>query len=76
MATRQEDIQKIKVMHEALTRQQELLEKIKQQEESIEEQYISDDYKYLVGHISLANLHKIAAQIRERDLFIAAYPTK
>ena len=43
---------------------------------SIEEQYISDDYKYLVGHISLANLHKIAAQIRERDLFIAAYPTK
>ena len=44
--------------------------------DSIEEQYISDDYKYLVGHISLANLHKIAAQIRERDLFIAAYPTK
>ena len=43
---------------------------------SIEEQYISDDYKYLVGHISLANLHKIAAQIRQRDLFIAAYPTK
>ncbi len=43
---------------------------------SIEEQYISNDYKYLVGHISLANLHKIAAQIRERDLFIAAYPTK
>ena len=43
---------------------------------SIEEQYISDDYKYLVGHISLANLHKNAAQIRQRDLFIAAYPTK
>ena len=44
--------------------------------DTIEEQYISDDYKYLVGHISLANLHKISAQIRERDLFIAAYPTK
>ena len=44
--------------------------------DSIEEQYISNDYKYVVGHISLANLHKIAAQIRERDLFIAAYPTK
>ncbi|MBQ5648334.1 MAG: homoserine dehydrogenase [Alistipes sp.] len=43
---------------------------------SIEEQYVSDDYKYLVGHISLANLHRISAQIRERDLFIAAYPTK
>ena len=43
---------------------------------SIEEQYISNDYKYVVGHISLANLHKIAAQIRERNLFIAAYPTK
>ena len=44
--------------------------------ESIEEQYISNDYQYVVGHISLANLHKNAAQIRERDLFIAAYPTK
>jgi hypothetical protein len=44
--------------------------------DSIEEQYISNDYKYVVGHISLANLHKNAAQIRERDLFIAAYPTK
>ena len=43
---------------------------------TIEEQYISNDYKYLVGHISLANLHKISATIRERDLFIAAYPTK
>ena len=44
--------------------------------ESIEEQYISNDYQYVVGHISLANLHKNAEQIRERDLFIAAYPTK
>ena len=44
--------------------------------ESIEEQYISNDYQYVVGHISLANLHKNAALIRERDLFIAAYPTK
>jgi homoserine dehydrogenase len=44
--------------------------------DSVEEQYISNDYKYVVGHISLANLHKNAAQIRERDLFIAAYPTK
>jgi homoserine dehydrogenase len=44
--------------------------------DSIEEQYISNDYKYVVGHISLANLHKNSAQIRERDLFIAAYPTK
>jgi homoserine dehydrogenase len=44
--------------------------------DSIEEQYISNDYKYVVGHISLASLHKNAAQIRERDLFIAAYPTK
>ena len=44
--------------------------------DSIEEQYISNDYKYVVGHISLANLHKNSVQIRERDLFIAAYPTK
>ena len=44
--------------------------------DSIEEQYISSDYQYLVGQISLANLHKIAPQIRERNLFIAAYPKK
>ena len=44
--------------------------------ESIEEQYISSDYQYVIGHISLANLHKNAALIRQRDLFIAAYPTK
>ena len=44
--------------------------------DSIEEQYISSDYQYLVGQISLANLHKIAPQIRERNRFIAAYPQK
>lgn len=43
---------------------------------SIEEQYISDNYQYVVGHISLAELRKINDTIRNRDLFIAAYPTK
>ena len=33
---------------------------------SIEEQYISNDYQYVVGHISLADLHKNAELIREQ----------
>ena len=44
--------------------------------ESIEEQYISNKYQYVVGHISLAELHRINEEIRHRDIFIAAYPNK
>ena len=43
---------------------------------SVEEQYVSNDYNYVVGHISLAELHRINDNIRHRNLFIAAYPTK
>ncbi|MBR2326346.1 MAG: homoserine dehydrogenase [Alistipes sp.] len=44
--------------------------------DSIEEQYISDKYQYVVGHISLAELHRINEEIRHRNLFVAAYPNK
>ena len=42
--------------------------------DSISENYISDNYKYVVGNISLTELHKVQEQLRERDVFIAAYP--
>ena len=42
--------------------------------DSISESYTSDNYKYVVGHISLAALHQSQEELRKRDVFIAAYP--
>ena len=41
---------------------------------SVSENYISDDFKYVVGTVSLRELHKIQDELRKRDVFIAAYP--
>ena len=42
--------------------------------ESVSENYISDDYKYVVGRVSLGELHKVQDELRKRNVFIAAYP--
>ena len=42
--------------------------------ESVSENYISDNYKYVVGRVSLAELHKVQEELRKRNVFIAAYP--
>jgi homoserine dehydrogenase len=42
--------------------------------DSVSENYISDSYKYVVGCISLAELHKVQEELRGRNIFIAAYP--
>ena len=42
--------------------------------ESVSENYISDDYKYVVGRVSLGELHKVQDELRRRNVFIAAYP--
>ena len=42
--------------------------------ESVSENYISDDYKYVVGRVSLGELHKVQEELRKRNVFIAAYP--
>lgn len=42
--------------------------------ESVSENYISDDYKYVVGRVSLSALHKVQEELRKRNVFIAAYP--
>ena len=42
--------------------------------ESVSENYISDDYKYVVGRVSLSELHKAQDELRKRNVFIAAYP--
>ena len=42
--------------------------------ESVSENYISDEFKYVVGTVSLRDLHKIQDELRKRDVFIAAYP--
>ena len=42
--------------------------------ESVSENYISDDYKYVVGRVSLRELHKVQGELRKRNVFIAAYP--
>ena len=42
--------------------------------ESVSENYISDDYKYVVGRVSLGELLKVQDELRKRDVFIAAYP--
>ncbi len=42
--------------------------------ESVSENYISDNYKYVVGTVSLGELLKIQDELRKRDVFVAAYP--
>ena len=42
--------------------------------ESVSENYISDGYKYVVGKVSLKELHKVQDELRRRNVFIAAYP--
>ena len=42
--------------------------------ESVSESYISDNYKYVVGRISLSELHRVQEELRRRNIFIAAYP--
>ena len=42
--------------------------------DSVLENYISDEYKYVVGTVSLRELHKIQDELRRRNVFIAAYP--
>jgi hypothetical protein len=42
--------------------------------DSISENYISDSYNYVVGRISLTELHRVQEELRKRDVFIAAYP--
>ena len=42
--------------------------------DTVLENYISDEYKYVVGTVSLRDLHKIQDELRNRDVFIAAYP--
>ena len=42
--------------------------------ESVSENYISDDYKYVVGDVLLAELHRVNDELRKRNIFIAAYP--
>ena len=42
--------------------------------ESVSENYISDSYKYVVGRVSLRELHRIQDELRKRNVFIAAYP--
>ncbi len=42
--------------------------------ENVSENYISDDFKYVVGTVSLRELHKIQDELRRRNVFIAAYP--
>ncbi|MBP3290050.1 MAG: hypothetical protein J6L75_03680, partial [Alistipes sp.] len=42
--------------------------------EEVSENYISDNYKYVVGKVSLAELHRVQDELRKRNIFIAAYP--
>ncbi|MBO5465763.1 MAG: homoserine dehydrogenase [Alistipes sp.] len=42
--------------------------------ESVSENYISDSYKYVVGRVSLRELHRVQDELRKRNVFIAAYP--
>ena len=41
---------------------------------TITERYWSDDYKFVIGYISLADLARIKDEIARRDVFIAAAP--
>lgn len=43
--------------------------------DSVSESYSSDTHKYIVGHTSLAELHRVAPLLRQKDIFLAAYPS-
>lgn len=40
----------------------------------IYESYTSEDYNYVVGSISISDLHRAAPELRRHKVFIAAYP--
>lgn len=42
--------------------------------ESISEKYTSDSFSYVVGITTLTELHRVASQLRRRNVFLAAYP--
>ena len=42
--------------------------------DSVSESYISDNNKYVVGRVSLAELLRVQDELRKRNVFIAAYP--
>ena len=42
--------------------------------EEISESYTSASYNYVVGRVSLSRLHAVAAELRRRNIFVAAYP--
>ena len=42
--------------------------------DSVSESYISENNKYVVGHVSLGELHRVQDELRRRNVFIAAYP--
>lgn len=42
--------------------------------QQIREQYTSDEYNYIVGDVSLANLKECQEELRTSECFIAAYP--
>lgn len=44
--------------------------------ESISEKYQSDSVNYVVGITTLAELHRVAPVLRQRQVFVAAYPEK
>ena len=41
---------------------------------NISETYVSDDFKYIVGTVTLADLHRVQDELRRRKVFLAAYP--
>ncbi len=41
---------------------------------NISESYYSEDYKYVVGEVSLQELHDKAPQLRSADVFLSLYP--
>jgi uncharacterized cupin superfamily protein len=40
----------------------------------IREQYTSDEYNYIVGDVTIANLKAHQEELRVGDCFVAAYP--
>ena len=42
--------------------------------DSVSENYISENYKYVIGRVSLSELHRVQDELRKRNVFIAAYP--
>ncbi len=42
--------------------------------DSVSESYISENNKYVVGYVSLSELHRVQEELRRRNVFIAAYP--